>query len=105
MISRSVYDCGVCCQVEYILTDKTGTLTENIMALKVCCIGGQQFGTFSASGNLLQDSSSTAWIFVDQLLLLLTAAAATTDCRPLCFLPAITRFALSSITAAAACRL
>jgi phospholipid-translocating ATPase len=54
-------------QVEYILTDKTGTLTENIMVLKVCSIAGQQYGQFSASGNLLAaegkaDSSSTSSI-------------------------------------------
>ena len=36
-----------------MLTDKTGTLTENVMALIVCTVGGVQYGTFSASGNLL----------------------------------------------------
>ncbi len=46
-------------QVEYVLTDKTGTLTENIMSLKVCTIGGVQFGTFSASGNLLSAEGAT----------------------------------------------
>jgi hypothetical protein len=45
-------------QIEYVLTDKTGTLTENIMALKVCTINGVQYGTFSASGNLLRDSKA-----------------------------------------------
>ena len=40
------------------MTDKTGTLTENIMVLKVCTIGGIQYGTFSSSGNLLRDSKA-----------------------------------------------
>lgn len=31
-------------QIEYIFSDKTGTLTQNIMAFKKCTIGGQTFG-------------------------------------------------------------
>uniref|UniRef100_A0A3B3S4B0 Phospholipid-transporting ATPase n=1 Tax=Paramormyrops kingsleyae TaxID=1676925 RepID=A0A3B3S4B0_9TELE len=31
-------------QIEYIFTDKTGTLTQNIMAFKKCTIGGQIYG-------------------------------------------------------------
>lgn len=33
----------VCPQVEYIFTDKTGTLTENNMEFKECCIDGHVY--------------------------------------------------------------
>jgi phospholipid-translocating ATPase len=45
-------------QIEYVLTDKTGTLTENVMMLKVCTIGGTQYGHFNKAGNLLRQDSS-----------------------------------------------
>ncbi len=31
-------------QIEYILTDKTGTLTDNVMVFKRCCIKGVYYG-------------------------------------------------------------
>merc|ERR1719428_2704287 len=31
-------------QVEYVFTDKTGTLTCNVMEFRKCCVGGQVFG-------------------------------------------------------------
>ncbi|KAI9297264.1 phospholipid-translocating P-type ATPase [Neoconidiobolus thromboides FSU 785] len=46
-------------QIEYIMTDKTGTLTENIMVFKCCSIAGKSYiassdiGRLSYSGNCI----------------------------------------------------
>lgn len=49
-------------QVEYIFSDKTGTLTQNIMEFKKMCIGPMSYGTSSAqpqiSGTQRTDSDS-----------------------------------------------
>ncbi|KAK9764787.1 hypothetical protein K7432_007425 [Basidiobolus ranarum] len=42
-------------QIDYIFTDKTGTLTENIMVLKKCSIGGAIFGHTEGCDDLRSD--------------------------------------------------
>eukprot|EP01137_Pigoraptor_chileana_P025686 Opistho-2@95508 len=42
-------------QVAYIFTDKTGTLTENVMNFQKCSIGGVVFGNVLGAGSATQD--------------------------------------------------
>jgi phospholipid-translocating ATPase len=45
-------------QIEYILTDKTGTLTENVMLFKRCFINGVYYG--NESGDALSGKVETS---------------------------------------------
>ena len=38
-------------QIEYVLTDKTGTLTENRMEFKKCIVGTKVYGGLSVHGS------------------------------------------------------
>lgn len=49
-------------QIEYILTDKTGTLTENMMIFKRCCINGVYYGNFN--GDALTGLSTLPPVFL-----------------------------------------
>lgn len=44
-------------QVQYVLSDKTGTLTENVMVLKVASVLGQQYGVFDPEADNLTGGS------------------------------------------------
>ncbi|CAM4680959.1 unnamed protein product [Lepidochelys olivacea] len=46
-------------QIEYIFSDKTGTLTQNIMTFKKCCINGITYG--SANGENKAPKASMSW--------------------------------------------
>ncbi|XP_077332109.1 phospholipid-transporting ATPase IK-like isoform X1 [Lithobates pipiens] len=46
-------------QIDYIFTDKTGTLTQNIMTFKKCCIGHKIYGTTSGKEEKLEKVSFT----------------------------------------------
>jgi len=53
-------------QVEYILTDKTGTLTENRMIFKQCCISNTMYG--SDNGDALKGYPLTHFVPLDLII-------------------------------------
>ena len=53
-------------QIEYVFSDKTGTLTRNVMEFKQCAIGGRVYGTFEAEADAEEEEEEAH-----------TAAAAT----------------------------
>ncbi|KAA0173731.1 hypothetical protein FNF27_04880 [Cafeteria roenbergensis] len=47
-------------QVEFVFSDKTGTLTRNVMEFKACSVGGKAFGTVPALDGQWDDSAEAA---------------------------------------------
>ncbi|XP_066430586.1 phospholipid-transporting ATPase IK-like [Eleutherodactylus coqui] len=52
--------CDLLGEIDYVFTDKTGTLTQNVMTFRKCCIGGRIFGTTSIEEGKDQEVSF-AW--------------------------------------------
>ncbi|XP_030365357.1 phospholipid-transporting ATPase IK isoform X2 [Strigops habroptila] len=48
-------------QIEYIFSDKTGTLTQNIMSFKKCCVNGTVYGMGTGHENKQPSGSELTW--------------------------------------------
>ncbi|NWZ98506.1 AT8B3 ATPase, partial [Nesospiza acunhae] len=48
-------------QIQYIFSDKTGTLTQNIMSFKKCCVNGTIYGSGTGHENKQPQGSGLSW--------------------------------------------